>query len=95
MKKGVVFTIDAIYALGIAFVAVAAIIAFMFTSTAPDYSFVDSMKVIHDMAEDDTGKTPTGYWAGGNCTEKHNVSYYAPGVGYDYGGTGNNGVCAL
>lgn len=95
--RGVVFTIDAIYVLGIAFVVMAALYAFMSAAHAPDYGFTDSMKVIHDMGEDNTDQPPTGFNT--TCDDKHAAVYYsesgASPTGYDYGGAGEIGVCAL
>lgn len=97
MRRGLVFSIDAVYALGIAFVVVAAVIVFLHAAHAPDYSFVDSLKTVHDMAEDDTALPPGGYST--TCEDRHAAVYYMEDpsgdpIGYDYGGTGEVEVCA-
>lgn len=98
--RGVVFTIDAVYALIIAMAAVGAIAVFLSAAKAPDYGFVDSMKAVHDMGEDDTALPPPDYSTA--CDGGHMAVYYledisGESIGYDYGDalrTEPLGVCA-
>ena len=92
MRKGAIFTIEACYALIAVFVALVALLGFIKSIEQPSYDLVLSLKVAHDMGEENVSTTPQGYAFGkGNCPKSLSTMPY-----YDYGGTypeNEKGVC--
>ena len=84
MKKGVVFSIEAGYAVIVAILVLIALLTFMKTVNQPNYDLISSMKVAHDMGEEGTIIAPEGFDFGSACDPNDDSAFY---LVYDYDST--------
>ncbi|MCD4739732.1 hypothetical protein K8R43_00915 [archaeon] len=97
MKKGVFFSIETMYLLVAVFVVLIGMIHFLPTMTNPNYDLISTLKVAHDMGQENTDLPPedgfgnSKFRVGTVCEENTTVeiSYY------DYDGAVDKRVCAL
>ena len=59
MRKGLFFSIEAMYLLVAVFVVVVALFYSLPMVEQPDYDFISALKVAHDMGQADTSSPPT------------------------------------
>ena len=98
MRKGVFFSIETMYLLVAVFVVMIGMIHFLPTVETPDYDYISTLKVAHDMGHNNTDRPPETfggqphYRFGGVCSSSEvsvELSYY------DYDGAGNKEVCPI
>ncbi|MCD6522728.1 MAG: hypothetical protein J7K68_03185 [Candidatus Diapherotrites archaeon] len=93
MKKGVIFTIDAAYALTAVFIVVVVFLSFITFVEQPNYDLIQEIKIAHDMGEENTSNASTEeYGVGDACIGKKSaviLNYY------DYDGATTKEVCKL
>ena len=79
MQRGVVFTVEAVYAVGAVFALLLVFVSFMPITENPNYDIVATLKVAHDMGQENNTNPPTGFYndtfgCGTNTTA--NLPYY-------------------
>lgn len=86
MRKGIVFSVEAVYVVLAVFVVIIALFSFLRHIENPNYDVISSMKIAHDMGEDNTSKPPTGFNFSDCSYIAVNITYY------EYEGI-SGGVC--